>query len=151
MLHNLGVKSIQLLTNKPKKVEELTRLGVKVSGRLPHVIPPNSSIGSTSKRSAIAPGTTLDAIGKPHLPSRERKIRDGRSLMTAMVQLGTKFEQALKLALRVYADDTRKRNKRTPYVSHLLGVASLVLMDDGSEDEAVAAAARHASRIIPRT
>lgn len=58
--------------------------------------------------------------------------------MTATIQLGTKFERALKLALRVHADDTRK-GKRTPYVSHLLGVASLVLMDGGSEDEAVAA------------
>ncbi len=58
--------------------------------------------------------------------------------MRPTVKLGTKFERALELALRVHADDTRK-GKRTPYVSHLLGVASLVLMDGGSEDEAVAA------------
>jgi GTP pyrophosphokinase len=58
--------------------------------------------------------------------------------MKPTVKLGKKFERALALALRVHADDTRK-GKRTPYVSHLLGVASLVLMDGGSEDEAVAA------------
>ena len=41
MLHSLKVKSIQLLTNNPKKVSELQQHGVKVVGRLPHVIPAN--------------------------------------------------------------------------------------------------------------
>lgn len=58
--------------------------------------------------------------------------------MKPSVKLGPKFEEALALALRVHGDDTRK-GKTTPYVSHLLGVSSLVLMDGGSEDEAIAA------------
>jgi GTP cyclohydrolase II len=41
MLHSLRIRSIQLLTNNPKKVDELTRLGVRITARLPHVIPPN--------------------------------------------------------------------------------------------------------------
>lgn len=58
--------------------------------------------------------------------------------MKPSVKLGPKFRKAVKLALDVHGDDTRK-GKKTPYVSHLLGVASLVLMDGGSEDEAIAA------------
>lgn len=41
MLHSLKVRSIRLLTNNPRKVEELTRLGIKITERVPHVIPPN--------------------------------------------------------------------------------------------------------------
>ncbi|MCC6349515.1 MAG: GTP cyclohydrolase II [Candidatus Eisenbacteria bacterium] len=41
MLFSLRVRSIRLMTNNPRKVDDLKRLGVQVSGRLPHVIPPN--------------------------------------------------------------------------------------------------------------
>jgi GTP cyclohydrolase II len=41
MLQSLDVRSVQLLTNNPRKVDELRKLGVVVSARLPHVIPPN--------------------------------------------------------------------------------------------------------------
>ncbi len=59
--------------------------------------------------------------------------------MRPTVKLGTKFwKRAARAALRVHADDTRKGSARRTSL-HLLGVASLVLMDGGSEDEAVAA------------
>ena len=38
---SLNVKSIELMTNNPRKVEQLTHNGVHVSRRLPQVIPPN--------------------------------------------------------------------------------------------------------------
>lgn len=41
MLKSMQVRSIRLLTNNPRKVDELSKLGVRVNGRLPHVIPPN--------------------------------------------------------------------------------------------------------------
>ena len=41
MLQSLEVQSIQLMTNNPNKIKQLEQLGVKVSGRLPHVLPPN--------------------------------------------------------------------------------------------------------------
>lgn len=41
MLHSLGVKSIRLMTNNPSKVQQLTDYGVKVSERVPHILPPN--------------------------------------------------------------------------------------------------------------
>lgn len=53
-------------------------------------------------------------------------------------QLGDKFEQALQFALHIHAGQTRK-GSQTPYFAHILGVASLVLEDGGTETEAIAA------------
>jgi len=39
MLVSLNVASIKLLTNNPNKVRQLENLGIKVSGRIPHVMP----------------------------------------------------------------------------------------------------------------
>ena len=41
MLASLNVGSIRLMTNNPKKISELEKLGTRVSGRIPHVIPAN--------------------------------------------------------------------------------------------------------------
>jgi len=41
MLAALGVRSVMLMTNNPAKVEGLRQHGVKVAGRLPHVMPAN--------------------------------------------------------------------------------------------------------------
>jgi GTP cyclohydrolase II len=41
MLMSLGVQSVRLITNNPEKIRQLTQHGVKVAGRIPHVIPPN--------------------------------------------------------------------------------------------------------------
>ena len=41
MLASLTVRSVRLLTNNPKKVTELERYGIHMSGRVPHVIPAN--------------------------------------------------------------------------------------------------------------
>lgn len=58
--------------------------------------------------------------------------------LTPAPKLGARFETALAEALYVHKADTRK-GKRTPYVSHLLGVCSLVLQHGGREDEAIGA------------
>ena len=39
MLASLNVASIRLLTNNPRKIQELEKLGTNVTGRIPHVIP----------------------------------------------------------------------------------------------------------------
>ncbi len=41
MAHALGIKSVQLMTNNPRKLDGLRAHGIPVSGRLPLVIPPN--------------------------------------------------------------------------------------------------------------
>jgi GTP cyclohydrolase II len=42
MLASLNVRSIHLMTNNPNKISQLTQYGVKVTGRLPHVMKPNA-------------------------------------------------------------------------------------------------------------
>jgi (p)ppGpp synthase/HD superfamily hydrolase len=58
--------------------------------------------------------------------------------VTSAVPLGPRFVEALAFAARVHAGQSRK-GTTVPYVSHVLGVCSLVLEDGGGEDEAVAA------------
>jgi GTP cyclohydrolase II len=41
MLESLKVKSIRMMTNNPKKLNALTEYGVKITERIPLVIPPN--------------------------------------------------------------------------------------------------------------
>src|SRR3712207_9127040 len=54
------------------------------------------------------------------------------------VMLGERWEKALVYASRVHALQWRQ-GSNVPYVSHLLGVASLVLEAGGDEDQAIAA------------
>ncbi len=56
----------------------------------------------------------------------------------AACALGPRFEEALAYATQVHAGQVRKGTS-TPYVSHLLAVASLVLEHGGDEDQAIAA------------
>jgi GTP cyclohydrolase II len=41
MLESLKVKSIRLMTNNPKKLNDLMVFGIKITERIPLVIPPN--------------------------------------------------------------------------------------------------------------
>jgi GTP pyrophosphokinase len=52
--------------------------------------------------------------------------------------LTARFEEALILAVRLHAGQTRKGTD-TPYISHLLAVTGIVLEHGASEDEAIAA------------
>jgi GTP cyclohydrolase II len=70
MLHSLGIKSVRLMTNNPKKVDELSRYQVNVVERLPHIIPANEHnrfyLETKSRRS----GHWIDFEGYPHLPEQ---------------------------------------------------------------------------------
>ena len=54
------------------------------------------------------------------------------------VELGDRFDRALLLAHRLHRSDLRKQTT-IPYVSHLMGVCSLVLERGGDEDQAIGA------------
>lgn len=54
------------------------------------------------------------------------------------MKLSERFSEALVLAEKLHRGQLRK-GSGTPYVAHLLGVASLVLEAGGDEDEAIAA------------
>jgi (p)ppGpp synthase/HD superfamily hydrolase len=52
--------------------------------------------------------------------------------------LSRRFDEAFVYAHQVHADHMRKGNG-VPYIGHLMGVASIVIDDGGTEDEAIAA------------
>src|SRR3954469_2712613 len=54
------------------------------------------------------------------------------------VPLSTRFDHALLFAAQVHREQERKKSG-IPYISHLLGVASIVLDYGGDEDMAIAA------------
>jgi (p)ppGpp synthase/HD superfamily hydrolase len=60
-------------------------------------------------------------------PSSQRKIK-----------LGPRFQRAFAFAAKKHSSQTRKAST-IPYISHLMGVASLVLEAGGDEDLAIAA------------
>src|SRR5436190_19364203 len=55
-----------------------------------------------------------------------------------MPTLTRRFDEAFVYAHQVHGDHTRKGNG-APYLGHLMGVASIVIDDGGTEDEAIAA------------
>ena len=75
MLHSLKVGSIRLLTNNPRKIEDLARFGVRISGRLPHMIPPNEFNRFYLETKRDKSGHILDSLGKPHLPEQGESVR----------------------------------------------------------------------------
>lgn len=55
-----------------------------------------------------------------------------------MSKLSVTFDEAFRYAHQVHADQERK-GTGAPYIGHLMGVASIVLDDGGTEDEAIGA------------
>ncbi|HZH03869.1 MAG TPA: GTP cyclohydrolase II, partial [Myxococcaceae bacterium] len=74
MLRTLDLQSIQLITNNPSKMEQLTRYGVVVSGRIPHVIPPNPYNRFYLETKAKRSGHYIDTLGNPHLPEQSDPV-----------------------------------------------------------------------------
>jgi GTP cyclohydrolase II len=83
MLMSLKVQSIQLMTNNPRKIDDLKRYGVRVNGRLPHVLPPNPYNEFYLRTKAEKSGHMLelkDFKGKVHLREQDdRPVVKGMS------------------------------------------------------------------------
>lgn len=70
MIHSLSVGSVRLMTNNPRKVDGLTQHGVRVAGRVPLVMTPNSYNRFYLETKASRSGHYIDFDGKPHLPEQ---------------------------------------------------------------------------------
>ena len=80
MLKLLKVKSIQLMTNNPRKLNDLTRYGIQVNGRIPHVLPSNPHNEFYLRTKAEKSGHLIDFHGKKHLLEQlDRPIVNGMS------------------------------------------------------------------------
>jgi len=78
MIFSLKLKSIQLMTNNPKKIGGLEKLGVKISGRIPHIMAPNQFNRFYLETKKEKSGHLLDPLGKEHLVEQfDRPVLDG--------------------------------------------------------------------------
>jgi GTP cyclohydrolase II len=67
MLDSLKVKSIRLMTNNPRKIEDLTQHGINVVERVPHVLPANEHNLFYLHTKAAKSGHLLDQFGNERL------------------------------------------------------------------------------------
>jgi GTP cyclohydrolase II len=78
MLKSLKVESVKLITNNPKKIQQLTEHGIKVSKRVPHIMQPNKHNLFYLKTKASKSGHMLDFNGKKRLDEQvDRPIVKG--------------------------------------------------------------------------
>ena len=74
MLASLNVCSIRLMTNNPRKIQELEKLGIKVTGRIPHVIPATEWNRFYLETKAARSGHQIEFEGKPHLSEQDDPV-----------------------------------------------------------------------------
>lgn len=80
MLDSLQIKSIRLITNNPRKIEGLKALGIKVTERIPLVIPPNPYNAFYLETKATKSGHFINARGfKRLLEQTDHPIVEGMS------------------------------------------------------------------------
>ena len=70
ILHDLGIRRIRLLTNNPKKIEDLTQHGIVVNGRIPHIMQANEHNRFYLETKVLKSGHMIDLQGKEHLPEQ---------------------------------------------------------------------------------
>jgi GTP cyclohydrolase II len=79
MLDSLKVRSIHLMTNNPRKIAELKRYGIRITKRIPLVIPANPYNEFYLKTKALKSGHLIDPSGKRQLQEQiDRPIIKGR-------------------------------------------------------------------------
>jgi len=82
MLMSLKIESVRLITNNPKKIQQLTDYGIKVSDRIPHIMEPNEHNRFYLETKAVKSGHMIDFHGKEHLPEQsDRPFIKGMSEM----------------------------------------------------------------------
>jgi len=79
MLYSLKIRSVRLITNNPKKIQQLTDYGIQVTDRIPHVMEPNDHNLFYLQTKAAKSGHLIDFSGKEHL-----KEQDDRPFISGM-------------------------------------------------------------------
>jgi GTP cyclohydrolase II len=80
MLMSLKIDSVQLMTNNPKKIDQLRQYGIQVNGRIPHIMEPNEHNRFYLETKAAKSGHLIDFYGHEHLSEQsDRPIVEGMS------------------------------------------------------------------------
>ena len=74
MLASLNIGSVQLMTNNPNKIGQLQQLGVKVTGRIPHVMPATEFNRAYLETKAVRSGHQITFEGKAVLPEQDDPV-----------------------------------------------------------------------------
>lgn len=74
MLESLNIQSVRLMTNNPNKIRQLEQHGIRVRGRIPHVMPPNDHNRFYLETKALRSGHYIDFDGKEHLPEQDEPV-----------------------------------------------------------------------------
>jgi GTP cyclohydrolase II len=74
MLVSLNVGSIRLMTNNPNKIRQLEQYGIKITGRIPHVVPATEYNRFYLETKANRSGHYIDFDGKEHLPEQDEPV-----------------------------------------------------------------------------
>lgn len=74
MIASLTVRSVRLLTNNPRKVQELLRHGISVGERIPHIIPANEYNRFYLETKAQRSGHFLDPGGVPQVTEQDDPV-----------------------------------------------------------------------------
>ena len=89
MLMSLKVRSVRLITNNPKKIQQLTDYGIHVSDRIPHVMEPNQYNRFYLETKAAKSGHMIDFTGRAHLAEQsDHPIVDGMTPELVRVRNG---------------------------------------------------------------
>ena len=82
MLMTLKIESVQLITNNPKKIQQLLDYGIHVTDRVPHIMEPNDHNRFYLETKAAKSGHMIDFHGIEHLPEQsDRPYIKGMSEM----------------------------------------------------------------------
>jgi len=74
MLASLNIGSVQLMTNNPNKVRQLEQHGIRISGRIPLVMPANPYNRFYLQTKAARSGHFIDCDGKEHLAEQDEPV-----------------------------------------------------------------------------
>jgi GTP cyclohydrolase II len=74
MLVSLNVGSIRLMTNNPNKILQLERYGIRITERIPLVVPATGYNRFYLETKAARSGHYIDLEGKQHLPEQDEPV-----------------------------------------------------------------------------
>jgi GTP cyclohydrolase II len=74
MLMSLKIQSARLITNNPKKIQQLTDYGIHVSDRIPHVMQPNEHNRFYLETKVAKSGHMIDFTGREHLQEQSDEV-----------------------------------------------------------------------------
>lgn len=74
MLMSLDVRSVKLMTNNPNKVQQLEHHGIRVSGRIPHVMPANEHNRFYLETKATRSGHHIELDRQPRLLEQDERV-----------------------------------------------------------------------------